>query len=158
MCIITLPDTRFSTQKSSSLRGRPNIKAIHPYIEKCGKRSWYERKFSKTRLAVPKKCFKKIYEWQSYSSGQKSVTVPQIRGCWIGDSLTKEEVLLSSSYYRVFPAIYFSCYLHLSACSNLNCYWFGIKFKFCQTIVDRGVQFNISGPDSLNSIAVLIGK
>ena len=38
----------------------------------------------------------------------------------------------------------------------------GIKFKFYLTITDRGVQFNISGSDSLNSIAVLgmklIGK
>ena len=31
----------------------------------------------------------------------------------------------------------------------------GIKFKFYLTIIDKGVQFNISGPDSLNSIAVL---
>ena len=38
----------------------------------------------------------------------------------------------------------------------------GIKFKFHLTIIDRGVQVNISGSDSLNSIAVpsmkLIGK
>ena len=34
----------------------------------------------------------------------------------------------------------------------------GIKFKFYLTIIDKGVRFNISDSDSLNSIAVLSMK
>ena len=34
----------------------------------------------------------------------------------------------------------------------------GIEFKFYLIIIDKGVQFNISGSDSLNSIAVLSMK
>ena len=42
-----------------------------------------------------------------------------------------------------------------SCCQGIENFEFddlvSIKFKFCLTIIYRGIQLNISGPDSLNS-------
>ena len=111
------------------MRGRPNIKTIHPCSETCGKKLWYERTFSKTRFTVLLKCSEINCKWWSNSSGQKWVPIPQMRGCWIGGSLINEEVLWLNFNYWFLSAIYFKqcdngCHIHLSACNNLNCDWF----------------------------------
>ena len=43
----------------------------------------------------------------------------------------------------------------LSMYENLELELIGIKFKFYQAIIDKGVRFKFPVPDSLNSIAVL---
>ena len=79
--------------------------------------------------------------------------IPQIRGCWIGGSLPKKKFCS-----QVFAFILIVTGFTTSCCQCIGNFEFkliGIKFKFYRTITDRGLQFNISGSDSLDSIAVL---
>ena len=103
-----------------AMTGRPNITTIDPCSELRDKKPWYERTFSKTRLAVLQKCFKINYEWLLI----RPIMSNKTSNTWLLD-LWQPNKRRSFNYW-FFSAIFFnqcdnSRYLHLSACFNLNC-------------------------------------